>query len=143
MTNATTTCSHSRLILIALGGLLVLPPFTAPLAAPDADPAFLREVDQEARRQAQTLLFNPPSATISSPTATPAAPAATAASDRLKVGLDQAGFEQTLRNRLPGSYTLYQQLDSARKQQVYQSYQQDPRLNTISEQITRPPSAAR
>lgn len=136
-----TVRSHSQLLPLAFGGLLILPPLAAPLAAPEADPAFLREVEQEAHRQAQTLLVNPPPA--ASPATAAPATAAPAASDRLEAGLDQAGFEQALRNRLPGSYTLYQQLDGARKQQIYQSYQQDPRLNNLSEQITRPPSAAR
>ena len=108
---------------------------SVPLSAVSADAVFLQDVDAEARRQAQTLLTEPPQ------TGPAVNPAAAVASDQLPAGLDSAGFEHALQTRLPGSYTLYQKLDAVRKQQVYQSYQRDSGLASVSEQITKANSA--
>lgn len=93
---------------------------------------FLREIENEAKRQAATLIT-----TSSSASPTDAAPSLDPKEDRMEAGLDPAAFEQALRGNLPGSYILYQQLDANRKQQVHQAYQKDNRLTAISEQITR------
>ncbi|MCP5158520.1 MAG: hypothetical protein H6974_16430 [Gammaproteobacteria bacterium] len=97
-----------------------------------ADDSYLREIEEEAKRQAATLTIHqePPNR----PAATTAANME-AMVDRLASGLDQIGFEQMLRETLPGTYTLYQQLDATRKQKVYTAYQHDNRLAGISEQV--------
>lgn len=100
------------------------------LAAPfllGADDSYLREIEAEVKRQATTLITvqaRPEPAT-----------AADAATDRLAAGLDQPAFERTLRETLPGTYTLYQQLDPNRKQQVYEAYRNDNRLAEVSERV--------
>ena len=55
----------------------------------------------------------------------------------LAPGLDQTAFERALRETLPGTYTLYQQFDPDRRQQVYEVYQNDNRLTSISAQVAR------
>ena len=111
-----------------LTGLLLL---TVPLLS-GADEAYLREIEEEAKRQALILLTQEPSST-SPALATPAERDL----DRLAMGLDVAAFEQALRQNLPGTYTSYQQFDAQRKQQIYQAYQNDNRLVSISEQVAR------
>lgn len=96
-----------------------------------ADDGYLREIEEEAKRQATTLTIE--QASPSSPAATEANTETTA--DRLASGLDRAGFEQALRETLPGTYALYQQFDATRKQKVYAAYQNDNRLAGISEQV--------
>jgi len=109
-------------------GLLLL---AVPLPS-GADDTYLREIEEEAKRQALILLTQEPSST-SPALATPAERDL----DRLAMGLDVAAFEQALRQNLPGTYTSYQQFDAQRKQQVYQAYQNDNRLVSISEQVAR------
>jgi hypothetical protein len=96
-----------------------------------ADDSYLREIEAEVKRQAATL------ATGQARPEPSAASAADAAADRLAPGLDQAAFERALRATLPGTYTLYQQLDSDRRKQVYDAYQNDNRLASISAQVAR------
>lgn len=112
------------------GGLTGLLLLAAPLLL-GADDAYLREIEEEAKRQATMLIVSPepprPVTTDVSPTE--------AATDRLAPGLDQAAFEQALRETLPGTYTLYQQFDPPRKKQVYEAYQNDNRLAGISERV--------
>lgn len=110
-----------------LASILLL---TVPLLL-GADDSYLREIEEEAKRQATTLTID--QASPNSPGATTANTEATA--DRLASGLDRAGFEQALRETLPGTYALYQQFDDARRQKVYASYQNDNRLAGISEQV--------
>jgi hypothetical protein len=98
-----------------------------------ADDSYLREIEEEAKRQA-TMLTIDQVAPSRSETTTTANKDETMA-DRLASGLDQATFEQKLREILPGTYALYQQFDAARKQQVYTAYQNDNRLANISEQV--------
>lgn len=93
-----------------------------------ADDSYLREIENEVKRQATTLVID------QSPS-TPAA--AETALDRLTSGLDPVAFEQTLRRSLPGTYTLYERLNPSGKQQVYQSYRSDNRLASISANVTR------
>lgn len=103
------------------------------LAAPfllGADDAYLREIEEEAKHQAALLTVNP-----AIPAMTPEASVTEAATDRLATGLDQASFEQALRETLPGTYALYQQFDPPRKQQVYEAYRNDNRLAGISEKV--------
>ena len=109
-------------------GLLLL---TVPLLC-GADDAYLREIEEEAKRQALILLTQEPPST-SPALATPA----DMDPDRLAAGLDATAFEQALRQNLPGTYASYQQFDAQRKQQVYQAYQNDNRLVSISEQVAR------
>ena len=105
-----------------LSGLLLL---VAPLVL-GADDNYLREIEDEARRQAATLITSPP-------TALPPLP--DTGTDRLEAGLDLAAFEQALRRKLPGTYTSYQQLNTKRKQEVYQAYQSNSQLTNISERV--------
>lgn len=107
-----------------LSGLLLL---VVPLLL-GADDNYLREIEDEARRQATTLITSPPKAPPSSPGAR---------SDHLEAGLDPAAFEQALRQNLPGTFALYEQFDANRKQQVYQIYQNNNQLAHISEQVAR------
>lgn len=97
-----------------------------------ADDSYLREIEAEAKRQAAMLTIDQ---TSSSPPATPAANPGEINAERLASGLDQTGFEQALRQALPGTYSLYQQFDATRKQTVYGYYQKDNRLASISEQV--------
>ncbi len=103
-------------------GLLLIAPLLL-----GADDDYLREIEEEAKRQATTLLTNPAASEL--------APATD--SDRLAPGLAQPAFEQALRENLPGSYAFYQRLAPANQQQIYAAYQQDNRLAAISEQIVR------
>ena len=93
-----------------------------------ADDSYLREIEAEVKRQAATLATGQ---TQPEPTPAPAA------ADRLAPGLDQTAFERALRETLPGTYTLYQQFDPDRRQQVYEVYQNDNRLTSISAQVAR------
>ncbi len=110
-----------------LMGLLLVAPFLI-----GAGDGYLREIEEEVKRQATTLITTAPQS---------APPLATTAVDtsaeRLASGLEPAAFEQALRRNLPGTYTLYEQLDTAGKQQAYEAYQNDSRLASISGQITR------
>ena len=60
-----------------------------------------------------------------------------ASTDRLEAGLDPVAFEQALRRSLPGTYTVYQQLNTKRKQQLYQAYQNNNQLASISERAAQ------
>jgi hypothetical protein len=94
-----------------------------------ADDNFLREIEDEARRQAAILITRP---------STPPPPAPDARTDdRLEAGLDPVAFEQALRRSLPGTYTVYQQLNAKRKQQLYQAYQNNNQLTSISERAAQ------
>jgi hypothetical protein len=106
-------------------GLLLL------LASPvvGADDLYLSEIEEEAKRQAATL--------ITQPTAPSAATAPDAAADRLAPGLDGAAFARALRAELPGTFVLYQRLDPAHQRQVYEAYRRDNRLASISAQVAR------
>lgn len=106
-----------------LVGVLLTIPFLL-----GADDNYLREIEEEAKRQATTLITSP---VQSGPAPTDAAP------ERLASGLNQAAFERALREALPGTYAFYQRLDPASQQQVYASYQNDSRLAGISAQIVR------
>jgi hypothetical protein len=112
------------------GGLTGLLLLAAPFLL-GADDAYLREIEEEAKRQATMLIVNP----APPRTATPDGSPTEAAMDRLASGLDQAAFAQALRETLPGTYALYQQFDPPRKQQVYEAYRSDNRLVSISERV--------
>jgi hypothetical protein len=115
---------------VARGGLTGLLLLAAPFLL-GANDAYLREIEEEAKRQAATLTVNP----VPPRLATPDVSSTESAMDRLASGLDQAAFEQALRETLPGTYALYQQFDPSRKQQVYESYRNDNRLAGISERV--------
>lgn len=108
-----------------LAGLLL-----AVSPVPRADDLFLNEIEEEAKRQAQTLITGPTAPVVAPATGDPAA-------DRLAPGLDTAAFEQALRVELPGTYVLYQRLDPVRQRQVYAAYRSDNRLASISAQVAR------
>jgi hypothetical protein len=110
-----------------LPGLLLAVPFLL-----GADDNYLREIEEEAKRQAVILITSPEQST---PTAM--ADPTSVKTDQLEAGLDPAAFEQALRKNLPGTYTVYQQLDANRKQQAYQAYQNDNQLTSISERIAQ------
>jgi hypothetical protein len=114
----------------ARGGLTGLLLLAAPFLL-GADDAYLREIEEEAKRQATMLIVSPAPPRLATPDGSPTE----AAMDRLASGLDQAAFEQALRETLPGTYTLYQQFDPPRKQQVYEAYRNDNRLVSISERV--------
>ncbi len=105
-------------------GLLLLIPLL--LGADD----YLREIEEEAKRQATNLVIDP----------SQAASGTTAVgdiSDRLATGLDQATFERALRENLPGTYAFYQRLGPDQQKQVYETYRSDNRFASISEQVAR------
>jgi hypothetical protein len=114
----------------ARGGLTGLLLLAAPFLL-GADDAYLREIEEEAKRQATMLTVNPAPPRLATPDVSPTE----AATDRLASGLDQAAFAQALRETLPGTYALYQQFDPPRKQQVYEAYRSDNRLAGISERV--------
>ncbi len=124
--SSTTSLSKAAL----RGGLIGLLWLALPFLV-GADDAYLREIEEEAKRQAGLLAANPEPSNSATLDASPAE----AATDRLVTGLDQAGLEQALRETLPGTYALYQQFDPARKKQVYEAYQNDTRLTGISEKV--------
>ncbi|MFO1371267.1 MAG: hypothetical protein U1F42_02365 [Candidatus Competibacteraceae bacterium] len=105
------------------------------LAAPlllGASSDYLREIEEEAKRQAATLTTSQtPPASDSSLTS------GDAQTERLPPGLDQAKFEQALHDGFIGTYAFYQRLDDANKRQVYELYQKDNRLSSISALVTR------
>ena len=107
--------------------LLALLPFLL-----GADDNYLREIEDEVRRQAATLITRPLPDTPAAATAQP-----DAKTERLETGLTPAAFEQALRRSLPGTYVLYQQLDTQRKQEIYQAYQTDNQLASISARIAQ------
>lgn len=109
-----------------LAGILLL---AAPLLA-GADDNYLREIEEEAKRQATTL-------TTSQPQPAPALTAPATATGRLAPGLDRAAFERALREGQPGLHASYQRLDSTGQQQVYETYRNDSRLASIGERIAR------
>ena len=113
------------------GGLPSLLLLAVPLLL-GADGDYLREIEEEARRQATALITSQPPSNSTAPTAPTDAKA-----DRLEAGLNPAAFEQALRQQLPDAYTVYQQLDANRKQQVYQAYQNDHQFTSISQRITQ------
>lgn len=115
---------------VARGGLTGLLLLATPFLL-GADDAYLREIEEEAKRQAATLTINPAPPRLAAPDVS----STESAMDRLASGLDQAAFEQALRETLPGTYALYQQFDPSRKQQVYESYRNDNRLAGISERV--------
>ena len=116
--------------LFVLGRLASVALLVAPLLA-GADDSYLREIEDEAKRQATALI-------TSQPQAVPvwAVPAPDAA-ERLAPGLDRNGFERALQERSPGTYASFQRLDPANKQQVYESYQKDNLLPNIGGQVAR------
>lgn len=98
------------------------------------EPAYLHEIQEEAKRQALTM-----SASAGTTAAPNAGDAATA--ETMAAGLDAESFEQALRQVLPGTYALYQQFEPARKQQVFAAYQKNNHLSAISEQVMQMLSA--
>ena len=112
---------------LRLMGLLLAAPFLI-----GAGDGYLREIEEEVKRQATTLNTTLPQ---SAPTLTTTAVDTSA--ERLASGLEPMAFAQALRRNLPGTYTLYEQLDATGKQQAYEAYQNDNRLANISAQITR------
>jgi hypothetical protein len=113
------------------GGWISLLLLVAPFLL-GADDSYLREIEEEAKRQAATLTIDQTSS--SRETATMANKEG-ATADRLASGLDETEFEQALRETLPGTYALYQQFDTTRKQKIYAAYKNDNRLAGISEQV--------
>ncbi|HRZ24579.1 MAG TPA: hypothetical protein P5326_11140 [Candidatus Contendobacter sp.] len=109
------------------GLLLVLLPLLL-----GADDNYLREIEDEARRQAMTLITRPLPVAPATATAQP-----DAKTERLEPGLAPADFEQALRRSLPGTYALYQQLGTQRKQEVYRAYQNDSQFATLSARIAQ------
>jgi len=125
--NLTMSSSRPPFAPATRGGLPGLLLLVVPLLL-GADDQYLREIEDEARRQATTLITSPLQST---------APSAGARTDQLAAGLDQAAFEQALRQNLPGTFALYEQLDTSRKQQVYRIYQNNNQLAHISEQVAQ------
>jgi len=101
-----------------------------------ADDSYLLEIEEEAKRQATTLTIEQTPFNLEAVPAIGISETTTeATADRLASGLNQAGFEQALRQTLPGTYALYQQFDTMRRQKVYAAYQNDRRLANITEQV--------
>lgn len=122
----------AKSILLGAGRLVGAALLVAPALA--ADDNFLREIEEEAKRQAITLTTSLPQ-----PLSAPATPGPDA--ERLASGLDRAGFEQALREKLPKeTFAAYLRLDPAGKQRLYESYRNDSRLAGIAEQIARSPT---
>ena len=121
----------SRLAIFIIGLSVGMSLLSIPLVA-IADDAYLREIEDEAKRQATTLTTSqlPPPVLVS--------PVSGTGTERLAPGLDRAKFEQALRERLPKeAYIAFQRLDPANQQQVYESYRNDSSLAGIGQQIAR------
>ncbi|MBK8182212.1 MAG: hypothetical protein IPK63_04570 [Candidatus Competibacteraceae bacterium] len=96
------------------------------------DDSYLREIEEEAKRQATALIAPQSLPALALPTPK------TNNSEQLKPGLDRAGFEQALRAGLPKeTHAAFQRLSPADQQRIYESYRADSRLARISEQIIR------
>lgn len=126
------SCTARRWAGVALLG--------APLLA-GADDNYLREIEDEAKHQALVLTTSqPPPPPFQEPSAPPAPPVAGAgaAPERLASGLDRAAFEKALSDGLPKErYASFQRLGNADQQKIYQIYQKDNSIASISEQIAR------
>ena len=121
----------SRLAIFIIGLSVGMSLLSIPLVA-IADDAYLREIEDEAKRQAATLT------TSQLPTPVLVSPVSGTGTERLAPGLDRAKFEQALRERLPKeTYIAFQRLDPANQQQVYESYRNDSSLAGIGQQIAR------
>ncbi|MCB1823927.1 MAG: hypothetical protein KDJ54_04810 [Candidatus Competibacteraceae bacterium] len=107
-----------------VAGLLLLVPLL--LGADD----YLREIEEEAKRQAASLVIDPSPPALGTATVDDS-------TDRLMAGLNQAAFERVLRENLPGTYAFYQQLGADQQRLVYEAYRNDNRFASISEQVTR------
>lgn len=120
----------AKSIILGAGRLLGAALLAAPLPVA-ADDNYLREIEEEAKRQAATLTTGQPR-----PPPTPILPGPSA--ERLTTGLDRAGFEQALRAGLPKeAFASYQRLDPASQTRIYDSYRNDNRVASIAEQIAR------
>lgn len=118
-----------RLAHPLLSGILSMLLLALPLRTM-ADETYLREIEEEIKRQATGLTTTAPPPL---PFATASAPA-----EQLPSGLDRPGFEQALRqNSPPATYAAFQKLSPRDQQQLYESYRSDNRLTNISAQITR------
>jgi hypothetical protein len=118
---------HALLLWAGLTGLA-----TPTLVA--AQDNYLREIEEEANRQATTLTT---SQAQSLPSLAPPLPV-TNAEDRLTAGLDRPSFEQALNKSLSKETGgLFKKLNPQDQQRVYESYQSDSRLTAISESINR------
>lgn len=121
----------SRLAIFIIGLSVGMSLLSIPLVA-IADDAYLREIEDEAKRQAATLTTSQP------PPPVLVSPVSGTGTERLAPGLDRAKFEQALRERLPKeTYIAFQRLDPANQQQVYESYRNDSSLAGIGQQIAR------
>jgi len=129
----------SRLAIFIIGLSVGMSLLSIPLVA-IADDAYLREIEDEAKRQAATLTTSqlPPPVLVSPVSGTGTERLAPGLTERLAPGLDRAKFEQALRERLPKeAYIAFQRLDPANQQQVYESYRNDSSLAGIGQQIAR------
>ena len=105
----------------------------APLLAA-SDDYYLREIEEDAKRQAAVLTAGRPQPP---PFQAPAAPNAEPVRT-LSPGLDRPAFEQALREGLSKeNYAAFQRLGNADQQRIYTLYQTDSRIVAIGEQIAR------
>lgn len=111
-----------------LVGVILL---VAPLLA-WADDSYLREIEEEAKRQAATLITSQPRVEP-----TPTTTTLDIATERLAPGLDRAAFERNLREKQPETHAFYQKLNSAGQQQIYEAYRNDNRLVAIGARIAQ------
>lgn len=115
----------SRLAILALG--LILPLLVR------ADDTYLREIEDEAKRQAIT-----PTTTQLPPRPVWGPNTASSTAERLALGLDRAAFDQALRTGSPkDQFAAFQRLTPRDQQKVYEFYRTDSRLASIGEQIAR------
>lgn len=115
----------SRLAILALG--LILPLLV------QADDTYLREIEDEAKRQAMT-----PTTTQLPPRPALGPNTASSTAERLASGLDRAAFDQALRTgSSKDQFAAFQRLTPRDQQKVYEFYRTDSRLASIGEQIAR------
>lgn len=125
------TISRFAILILTVGASLAGLAIPALVAAQDN---YLREIEEEASRQATTLTT---SQAQPLPSLAPPLPAVSTV-DRLTSGLDRAAFEQALNKSLEKStWAVFQKLKAQDQQRVYESYQRDSRLKAISEHINR------
>lgn len=125
------TISRFAILILTLGASLTGLTIPALVAAQDN---YLREIEEEASRQATTLTT---SQAQPLPSLAPPLPAVSTV-DRLAAGLDRPTFEQALNKSLEKStWAVFQKLKPQDQQRVYESYQSDSRLTAISEHINR------
>lgn len=111
-------------LLCLVGSLLTFLPSSGPAATADD---YLREVESDAKRLATSPVT----------TENPVILDTISSVERLPLGLQQGGFETTLREQFMGTYLFYQRLSTQNKRKVFEIYRKDNRVNSVRAQTLK------